>query len=318
LGLLGRLNRFTAGEDLVHVIPCASDVGPGGPAGESVPPVKLPDDAFVVLWSGGFNTWCDVPTLAEGVREAMAVEPRLYLVVTGGAIAGHDEESWEEWTETVEQSPFADRLLLLGNLTPAELGFRTARADVGLLTEKPLVERELGSSGRIAAWLEAGLPFVATAQSELARTCIERGAAFGYETGNAADLAEVLVSLAGDPDGLREAGRRARETAALFNSERTTDSLRRWVGRPRRASDLGAGAENPLSYWALAGAFAKVSGDRERLLRERAHLEAEVDQAKSELHTIRISTMWRTWAVLRRVKAILTYPWRKIRGRTGG
>jgi len=74
LGLLGRLNRRTAGHEMVHVIPCGIDGGSNPPddSDSSDPgPATLPFDAFVVLWSGGFNTWCDVPTLASGIEAAM-------------------------------------------------------------------------------------------------------------------------------------------------------------------------------------------------------------------------------------------------------
>jgi len=58
--------------------------------------------------------------------------------------------------------------------------------------------------------------------------------------------------------------------------------------------------------------------ERDRLAAEKVHLEGENRHLKEHLKSIYISPMWRTWAVLRRVKAILSYPWRKLRGRTGG
>ncbi|MFN2427888.1 MAG: hypothetical protein ABR587_15735, partial [Candidatus Binatia bacterium] len=85
LGLAGRLTSRTAGEELVAVIPCAAQVAPQ--------PLKralvrrelgLGDDDFVLLASGGVNTWCDVETLCAGVAEAMQLGPRVHLVVTGG------------------------------------------------------------------------------------------------------------------------------------------------------------------------------------------------------------------------------------------
>ncbi len=321
LGLLGRLNRRTAGHELVHVIPCGIDGGGSppdndGPSDRGSSPV--PDDALVVLWSGGFNTWCDVDTLVRGVEEAMKTEPSLHLVVTGGAIAGHDDDSWREWVQSVEASAFGDRIHLLGSLPTAELKWWIDRADLGLITEKVLHERELGSSGRVVAWLEAGLPFVATAQSELVQLCIEADAAFPYTPGDAHSLASTLESVCRERDGLAGAGERAQALASTFDVTATTAPLVRWVDQAQPAPDLEDDRANPLSHWALAGALDQVVNEREVLRREKAHLEAEVAQTKSQLGVIHTSAMWRTWAVLRRLKAIATYPWRKIRGRTGG
>ncbi len=48
---------------------------------------------FVVLWSGGYNTWTDVDTLFAGLIKAMKEEPRLRFVSIGGAIPGRDEQT---------------------------------------------------------------------------------------------------------------------------------------------------------------------------------------------------------------------------------
>lgn len=322
LGLLGRLNRRTAGHNLVHVIPCAAggggiSSGPEDPGNRIA--ASVPEDAFVVLWSGGFNTWCDVETLVGGVEEAMQAEPSLHLVVTGGSIAGHDDDSWVEWVRSVEASSSGDRIHVLGSIPTSSLGRWVQRSDIGLITEKALVERELGSSGRVVAWLEAGLPFVATTQSDLVRLCVEHGAAFPYAVGDAGSLASTLVSLCRNRDDLAQAADRARSLASTFDAAASTVPLRRWIASARPAPDRQDGnLANPLSHWALAGALNCVESQREVLLGEKAHLEAEVTQAKAQLGEIHTSVMWRTWAVLRRMKAIVTYPWRKIRGRTGG
>lgn len=321
LGLLGRLNRHTAGHDLVHVIPCATGEhdGPTNPEdlGDCVK-TSIPHDAFVVLWSGGFNTWCDVETLVGGVEEAMKVASCMHLVVTGGSIVGHDDASWMEWVKSVENSSSGDRIHVLGSVPTSHLGQWIQRADVGLITEKELVERELGSSGRVVSWLEAGLPFVATEQSDLVRICVEHGVAFPYAVGDAGSLAATLVKLSRKRECLASASDNARRLASTFDAAGTTVPLRRWVAEARTAPDRLEGRGNPLSHWALSGALAQVEAEREMLLKEKAHLEAEAFHLKNHLGEIHTSAMWRTWAVLRRLQAIATYPWRKIRGRTGG
>ena len=104
----------------------------------------------------------------------------------------------------------------------------------------------------------------------------------------------------------------------MLSAAVTTEPLRQWVAQARAAPDRENDETNPLSHWALAGALDQVVNEREVLLGEKNRLEAEAYHVKAQLGEIHTSAMWRTWAVLRRLKAMATYPWRKIRGRTGG
>src|SRR4030042_1369409 len=76
LGAVGRLTAETCGYELVSVIPCAHVPPEEAPprtdarAGRVARGRIVPDDAFVVLWSGGFNVWSDVATLGAGAGTA--------------------------------------------------------------------------------------------------------------------------------------------------------------------------------------------------------------------------------------------------------
>jgi len=98
LGLSGRLSSLTAFEPLVSLIPCAAEAQRSPvEAGPLVRGVRLPEEAFLVLWSGSFNTWCDVDTLFAGLELAMRRERRMYFVSTGGAVRGHDEKTYRRF-----------------------------------------------------------------------------------------------------------------------------------------------------------------------------------------------------------------------------
>ena len=43
-----------------------------------------------MLWSGGYNLWTDVDTLFRGLEAAMARNPKVHFLSTGGAIDGTD------------------------------------------------------------------------------------------------------------------------------------------------------------------------------------------------------------------------------------
>ncbi len=314
LGVLGRLNRETAGRQMVHVLPCAAM----GVATQAIAPDdrdpawSIADDAFVILWSGGFNTWCDVETLVGGIENAMEKIEDLQLVVTGGAIAGHDELSWDRFRNLVEVSAFSDRIQLLGSLTTEELAWWVERADLGLVTEKVLYERELGSSGRMIAWLEAKLPFVATSQSELVQYCVDRGVAYAYHPGDPASLTSILLHVFEQRAALPEIGERARRLAREhFSIGKTTGPLRRWVSGAEKAPDLSRNESNPLSFWVMNRALKGALQEGEVLRQKNLHMEVELQQIGAQLHDIHRSTMWRTWAVLRKIKDLVTSPWSK-------
>jgi hypothetical protein len=72
LGARGRLNQYTNGYNFAYVILEGfpefeeSAYGNGGIRGREVA-----EDDFVVLWSGGYNTWTDVDTLFQALEGAM-------------------------------------------------------------------------------------------------------------------------------------------------------------------------------------------------------------------------------------------------------
>jgi|GEM_PF-233283 len=297
LGLAGRLSWATAGTELAFTIPCVVDRRLAGGPRPLLPGVA--GDDFVVLWSGGYNTWCDVETLALGLRAAMAADPRVRFVSTGGAVVGHDDATYRRWTELVEASPRPDRFQLLGALPADEAGLWRRRADLALVTERPIVERALGSSGRVAEWLGSGIPVACTALSELGEWLARNGAALTYPSGDGDALARLILDAASDPERLRRMGERARELAVeTFSPERSTEALRTWVRDARRAPDVGRGAELSL-----------LADDRTAEWQQRYH------DVRAELGRIHQSRMWRLWMLSIRARGALAAPLRWVRSR---
>ncbi|GAI30869.1 unnamed protein product, partial [marine sediment metagenome] len=63
LGITGRLNRFTFGYEFVHHIPNGIEDREYRHQKEVMRNKLVSKKDFVVLWSGGYNTWTDVDTL---------------------------------------------------------------------------------------------------------------------------------------------------------------------------------------------------------------------------------------------------------------
>ncbi len=269
LGISGRLNRATAGSELVHVIPCSVDATAADTvAGAKSAPPDLPagfDSGFLVLWSGGFNTWCDIDTLLDGLETAMSEEPKLRFVATGGAIENHDGDTYQRLQDRVADSPYSDRFALLGCLTKEHADQIRDYADLLVVTERPLYERELGSSGRILDWIARGRPCLCTDQSEIGALIATHGLGLSYETGNPSSLAERMLEGAADPERLKAMGLKAQGFAREhFSHQRTAEPLVAWVAGAERAPDLAVATERK-KYHALADRLERSNQAEERL-----------------------------------------------------
>lgn len=310
LGLTGRLAAANAGHELVHVVELALPPGALGDAETtSSPPGELEEDDFVVLWSGGYNTWCDADTLFAGLELAMAERPQLRFVATGGDIPGHDVTTYERFRAKVASSPFADRYRILGALAESAAATYWRRADLGILCELPLYERSLGSAGRLLRWIAMGLPFVCTRLSPLGEEVERAGFAFTYPAGDAEALARRLVAAA---DG-RAALAGLREEMRIWGVKRygeavTTSPLLAWARSPRRACDAGAARVEATLGADLLPFAAELRALREELTfaaERRKQLEAEYHDVRAELGRIHHSMMWKTWMLLYRLRSLL-------------
>jgi glycosyltransferase involved in cell wall biosynthesis len=235
LGLVGRLTAASAGEELVSVIPCAAERIEA--TSNATVPIRLPERAFVVVFNGSFNTWCDVETMVAGVEAAMDVDPDLHMVTTGGAVPGHDENTYDRFRTRLRSSRHSARLHDLGWLSRPALARLYAKADVGLNIERGLYERTLGAENRVVEWMCHGIPAVTTAQSEAGRDFLRRGLAFHTQRGCHAGLAKVLVALSRDRERVRRVGLQCAAYAEQSCTYLATAApLVEWCARPRRVA----------------------------------------------------------------------------------
>lgn len=250
LGALGRLSAETCGYEFISVVPCGLS-----PRREQVRPVmrgeRVPEDAFIVLWSGGFNVWSDVDTLFAGVEAAMDADPRVHFVSTGGAIEGHDSETYARFRRLVEGSPRRSRFHLEGWVKRERVASYLAEADLGVLTDLPIYEGLLGSKNRIVEWMAVGLPAVYNRQGDLGEELERRNLGLVFGMGRPEELADRILWAAGNPRELAAMAQRAREVSAReLSYEATTRELAAWAAAPARAPDAGLlGPEaSPLEF----------------------------------------------------------------------
>ena len=317
LGLAGRLNRATGEWPFTTTIPCAAidpDPRPGGPP--AVRGVRVPLDAVIVLWCGGYNTWADVATLQGGLDRAMAERPELHFVSTGGALGGQDPETYGRFTAAVLSSPHRDRHHLLGWVDRDMVAQCLWESDIGINVDRDLPESRLGSRNRIPTFLAHGLPVVSSRVSEASRYVEAATLGRLFDAGDAAGLGDALVALARNIQAWR--ARRATSAAralADLSFEATAAPLVAFAAAPSRAPDAGM----PVALAArMAGVVTELDARERRIvaLEQRIHdaqqhvdnldaLLADKDAALAELR-----------AFEERVKGSLPYRLRRaLRGR---
>ncbi|HPB30062.1 MAG TPA: glycosyltransferase [Candidatus Sumerlaeota bacterium] len=292
LALLGRLGYENAGYCLIRTIPCAVEGPP--PIRESAPEFTLrgkafPQDAFVVCFSGSYNTWMDVDLLFSGLEEAMNRVPRLVFLSTGGGTKGYNEKLYNDFLKKVEASPHRERFIMSGWVPFHEVPRYYAEANIGINVDRFTYEGVLGSRNRIIQFLAHGLPVMTTALSEISKSLAEKRMVHIFrmsgaegETGVAETLPELLERLSAHPGALAETGRLAQKhVLAEYNYERTTRPLMEWLEAPERSPDNIFRAQvapapgepvylNPIEH---AMDIEGMEGQIEYLLSEKRHLD---------------------------------------------
>ena len=251
LGAVGRLTAETCGYEFVCVIPCGMLPGPRPAAAGAVRGRLVPDDAFVVLWSGGYNVWSDVGTLFAGLERAMRENPRVHFVSTGGEIPGQDESTYQEFLGRIAASPLSERFHLQGWLAADQVPGIVAEADLGVLTEKPIYEGLLGDKNRVVAWMGAGLPVAYNRVGDLGDRLAESSLGLTFVPGDAAALAGHILWAAAHPEELRQMADMARRHASEeLSFAATTRPLQDWAKNPTYSPDVSFRSRfaSPLGY----------------------------------------------------------------------
>ncbi len=241
LGIWGRLNQWTSGYEFAVTIPISSETTPyPTPPRRVIRGIHADEDAFVILYSGGYNTWTDVDTLFAALEMVMAERPEVVFVSTGGKIEGHDDLTYTRFQALVNASPYRKRFHLCGWVPNEDVPAYYLESDLGVNVDRMSYEALLGSRTRILDWMRAGLPSVSSSLTELAQQAVAGGGGLAYEPGNAQDLARCLRRCASDRAATARMGECARQVLIeRFTFEATTKPLLAWVAKPYHAPDYG-------------------------------------------------------------------------------
>ncbi len=238
LGLINRLNASTTGYDFCRTIPCAMEPVPYQHDKHVFRGTTVPDDAFVVLWSGGYNTWTDVDTLMDGLEIAMSHNPDIWFVSTGGQIDGHDERTYPEFIERVNRSPHSHRFVIRGWVPKEDVHNYYLESNIGINIDRFMYEGMFGSKNRVLDWMRAALPCLIGELCELSIQMPALKIGYSYPLNNPEKLAEKLLQLAAHPDDVAATGRRAQAYGFEHLSfSATTQPFQEWLTHPTAAPD---------------------------------------------------------------------------------
>lgn len=257
LGARYRLNRATTGYSFTRVIPCSINDHLPDNEEDHAPVLRgklVPDDAFVILWSGGYNTWTDIDTLFNALETVFARYSDLYFVSTGGKIASHDEITYQSFLDRIDGSKFKQRYVLRGWIPFQEVPRCVMESDIGINIDLFSYEGVLGSRNRLMDWMHMKLPLMTSELCHLSRIIKEKNLGLTFTPENTDELIDVIDYAYHNREKLTELSERAFEYVVTeLSSSETTRRLVEWVDNPCKAPDFNdsqrpaAAAENDES-----------------------------------------------------------------------
>ncbi|GFP31777.1 hypothetical protein HKBW3S42_00084 [Candidatus Hakubella thermalkaliphila] len=279
LGARGRLNQYTNGYNFVHVIFEAIPETPLAYNRAALRGTEVARDDFVVLWSGGYNTWADVDTLFRALEGAMKTNPKIKFLSTGGEIKGQDEVTYFHFLDLIRNSSCSANFIMKGWLPIEEARSYYLEADVGINIDQDIYEVRLGSKMRVMEWLWAGLPILSTRVCESIQILEREGVCFTFRPGDAAGLQDQIIWMANHREKVRQQGESGREFACHnLSYARTTEPLRAWVNNPYLAPDQGQRIGFEKERDSHISHLEDVLRDKDRLIHNK---DPEIKQMKS-------------------------------------
>lgn len=311
LATRGRLGRATFGYDFVHTIPNAVSEVEYRHDSRVIRGELVPDRAFVVLWTGGYNTWTDVDLLFDALTMAMKEISDLHFVSTGGVIEGHDELTFKRFLDRVQESALRERFHLAGWVPTADVPSYYFESDLGINIDSDNYETVFGARNRLNEWLKVGLPVLTTSGTEISRTIADQGLGLTCETGDTVTFGEQLIWAARNRETLKGMAEKGRKFALEhYSYGRTTEPLRRWAECPHRAPDKAVCVQfHDLDFYSRQP--DQVADLKGQLLdaQERADtLEARYNEVRHEMGMIHQSKVWRFWMFTIAVRRWLMRP----------
>jgi glycosyltransferase involved in cell wall biosynthesis len=239
LSTAGRLNRHTMGYEFVHaVLPGAASDRSTTPPALVLRGGQVPNDAFVVLWCGGYNVWTDVETLFQALSQAMEKDERIHYVSAGAGVRITNNNSYERFLAMIADSPYRERFHMLGWQPGSVVPGLYRQADVGINLDAFHYETQLGTRTRLVEMMHYGLPVITTLGCELSYIVENQGLGLTFPIGDASTFADHILSMARDKSIQRKLAAQALSyTDNQLSFQNTTQPFLEWANEPAFAPD---------------------------------------------------------------------------------
>ncbi len=241
LAFAGRLNRWTFDYEFVHWTPNAvNEMYTWAPSSHDkvLRGVVVPEDAFIILWSGGFNTWTDVEFLYRTVTAAMERYSSIHFVATGGMVDGHDELTYRRFQNLIDESPFRDKFHLQGWIDAELIPSFYAESDLGINVDSFNYETVFGARNRLVNMMAMGLGVLTTLGTEISHVIAENDLGSTTPIGDEEQFVAALCEAVAQPERGRWTAHTAREYVLRhFSYHTTTQDLQKWLDNPAPSPD---------------------------------------------------------------------------------
>ena len=293
LSARGRITPAAARADptlrtLVDVVPYGCPDDPPQPASPVLRGVRpeIPQDAFLVVWSGGAWDWFDPVLAVDAFARVVERVPSARLLFLGLELGGREVGRQAVAAAVVER---AEELGLLGShvlvedwVPYDERGSYLLEADCALVLTRTTSEARLAFRSRMLDHFWAGLPTVTTGGDVLSELADEAGAAV-VAPAEPAGLADVLVALADDPAWRMRMAAAASSLADRFRWRRVAEPLRTAL---ERGVPEARAPERPPETSALELHRDQLAAQAQALTAEMEVLHRELDATRQDRRAI--------------------------------
>ncbi len=243
----GRLNKDTFGFNFVSHIPNGIEWFEGEKENmdkNSDILKDIPQDAFILLWMGGYNTWVDEETLFKALDLCMENCPNLYFVSTGGEIEGLDNRTFANFKKMISESPHKKRYKFLGWVLSDDIPYLYKRANAGINVDRICCETCTGARNRINEMMKFGLPVISTLGSEISYEMEKSEAGIGVKSGDFMELHQKIQYLylecMDETDVCKNYGGNGKKYIREHcNYEVLQENFIKWLENPVKAPDRG-------------------------------------------------------------------------------
>lgn len=260
---LGRAHKENDPETMVSVIPNATEAFEIDLVQSEEAMIRgklVPEDAFIISFIGGYNTWVDEEVLFMSLIKAMEQNPNIYFVSTGGKIEHVSDTPFTRFQKNIEMSFYKDRFVFLGWVDTKDMAQIYLESNCGINVDRMCLETTTGARNRINEMLKFELPVITTLGSEIAFELQKYDAGLTAPSGDAETLAQHMLDLAQDIELQGHYKQRAREYFEKRCSYKFANApFVSWLLAPRRSSKKNI-AINRGSKIKQAHLYLKKSG----------------------------------------------------------